>query len=1125
MAFTHLHVASCLSSHHGTAWPEQLIAAQAADGATAAALTDRDGLYGAVRHIRTCLDCGIDPIVGVDLLCEGFPVTVLAHGHDHGLGWASLCRLISAAWRPRPGAPKISGSANRDAGVTRVELRAMLCGEAGPVATVLLGPASDVGLAVLQNDRAWATAKLRDWNRLLPGGVAVEVVCHYTRPDKAFSLPQAAAMLALARAAGTPAVLTNAVRYLEPGQAVAGDVLDSAAQLLPVDRIAHTNAQAWLKPSRSMQAIAADVAGAAGLPTKAAIRLLDDTSALAGRCVLDPVTDVGWRQPKVPSLTALHLEGDPQAILTQMCRAGLVHRYPSPPPGERRTLLGRLDDELGVIARFGFATYFLTIADIVTMIRAMDVRVQARGSGAGSLVNYVLGISSVDPLEHDLLFERFLGVQRSTLPDIDLDVESARRHDICRAIVDRYGSPSVTLMATQNQYRARGAVRDAGLALGMDDADIDHIAKALWRLDAGSLMDALDTRPEMADVALAAKTDPRIGQLFNLAGLIDRLPRHVSMHPCGVIVSDMSLWDRTPTQPSGLGLAMSQYDKDDIDDMGLLKLDVLGVRMQSAIAHALGEIRRTTGEVVDIDAIPPDDPATFQMICTTNTLGVFQIESPGQRELVGKMQPRSMTDIIADISLFRPGPMKSDMITPYLESRHGFASTMLHPRFRSFLADAHGVVIYHEHVLRIIHDCTGVSLAEADEIRRHLGDDAEAIEARFRAAAGKRLDDQGRRIFTPRQIDDIWATLASFGSFGFCKAHACAFAVTTYQSAWLKTHHQAAFLAGLLEHDPGMYPRRLLIAEARRLGVPILGVDVNSSTDHYHLDDGGVRVPFTQISGIAKAEVKRLIAGQPYDTIADVIQRARPSRPTVIKLATVGAFDSLANGRSRGDIIAHARRLTAAHRHPAEGRTSPPGQDPLVILPEAGSHVETIPPSGAELSTADVVTAELGILHADITAHVLDPWRPFLQELGVTPADQLLAQRNQAEVLVAGVRVASGTPPTKTGQRVAFVSLDDGTGVADVAFFDDAQHATGPGLFRAHLMLVKGVTRRTGPRGISITATQAWDLDDIAMTNCAERVGRLGRPKANMAGLAGAAVSFTAADGVSVGRPSCPNRQ
>ena len=1078
--FTHLHVASCLSSHYGTAWPEALVGAQA-DATDAAALTDRDGLYGAVRHIRACLASGIDPIVGVDLLVSpaepvhpvspAEPVTVLAGGHDGGAGWASLCRLISSAWQVGGRKPP-SGSANRAAACTPASLRAMLLGDDGPCGAVLLGASSNVGQAVLQGDAARASQLLRDWRRLLPGGVYVEIVCHYTRPGLPGSLPQAAAMLALARQTGTPAVLTNAVRYLSPGDAVAGDVLDAAAQLLPLGGFpAQPNAQAWLKPPAAMEAIAAAVADAAGT---SAAELLDATQQLADRCRLDPVADVGWRHPKVPSLEALGLSGDPQQMLTAMCRAGLVNRYPHPSPALKTKLLDRLDDELKTIAGFGFATYFLTVANISDMIKAMGVRAQARGSGAGSLVNYTLGISSVDPVEHDLLFERFLGNQRETLPDIDIDVESARRHDICRAVVERFHPDCVTLMATQNQYRARGAIRDAGLALGMDEQDIDQIAKAIWRLDATELIPALETRPELAPLNAQAGRDPAVARLLAIAGLIDRLPRHVSMHPCGVIVSDQQLLSITPTQPSGLGLAMSQYDKDDIDDMGLLKLDVLGVRMQSAMAHALAEIQRTTGESIDLGAIPHDDPATFELIKSTHTLGVFQIESPGQRELVGKMQPDCMTDLVADISLFRPGPMKGNMITPYVEAKLDInPAPVLHPRFRQVLADAHGVVIYHEHVLRIFSDCMGISLAAADELRRHLGTDAAAIEADFRSAAAKRRDDSGRPLFTPRQIDTIWATLESFGSFGFCKAHAAAFATTTYQSAWLKAHHTAPFIAGLLEHDPGMYPRRLIITEARRLGIPVLGVDANRSSGHYHVEMAGgtqaIRLPFSQVSGISAPQVASLVAGQPYDSIADVVRRARAPRPILMKLATVGAFDSLATG-TRGDIIAHTRMLTAVKR-------ALPAPDQGVLPIESGEHIAG---GAAELDQQARVAAELEILHADVTAHVLTPWREYFEAVGVTPVDQLLAQRNNSPVLVAGVRVASGSPPTKSGSRVVFISLDDGTGVADVAFFDDAQKHAGPSLFQATLMLVQGHTRRTGLKGVSVTADGAWDLAQLA---------------------------------------------
>ncbi|MDR1807817.1 MAG: DNA polymerase III subunit alpha [Propionibacteriaceae bacterium] len=1115
MGFTHLHVASACSAHHGTAWPDELVQAAAATGAGTAALTDRDGLYGAARHIAACLAAGLTPIVGVDLhvgppdrLSE---VTVLAHGHDQGAGWSSLARLISAAHTPPRGAkrPLPHGSAHRAAVLAKDRPAAFLRADGRPTATVLLGPGSDVGQAVLAGERANARELLLDWRARLPGGVAVELVCHHTRPGTARSLGHAAALLELARATDTPAILTNAVRYLTPDDAVTGDVLDAAALLLPLGAFEpQPNAQAWLKPPDQMEAIARDIAEYAGVGRQGAFDVLAATERLAARCRLDPVSDVGWMKPKTPELAALGLTGDPRDLLRRRCADALPERYPHADRALRDRLCDRLGFELDTIAGFGFETYFLTVADVADLIRRLGVRVQARGSGASSLVNYLLRISSVDPLEHDLVFERFLGNKRSTLPDIDLDVESARRHDIYRAIFARYGHHRVTLLSMQNRYRARGATRDVGLALGLDDAQIDQIATQIWNHRGRTLRQELD-QPELRGVKTLAQANARIDLLVDLAERLDRLPRHISMHPCGVILGPADLLSVTPVQPSGLGLPMSQFDKDDVDGMGLLKLDVLGVRMQSAMAYALGEIIRVHGPraavagglppdapyvspagCVDLEGLPHDDEPTFEAIRSTHTLGMFQIESPGQRELIGKMQPDQYADLIADISLFRPGPMKGNMVTPFLESKHGFIPPLvLHPRFSQFLADSYGVVIYHEHVLRILHDCMGVTLAEADELRRAMGSEMGHVERLFRQQTALRRDEAGRRLFSDQDINRIWATLAGFGSFGFCKAHGAAFACTTYQSAWLKTHYPAEFLAGLFEHDPGMYPRRLLVAEARRLGIAILPLDVNASTDHYRVErpgDGpGIRLSLRDVHGITGAETARILAGQPYESIPDFLARANPSRRLAGRLAAVGALDSLGD-LTRGQVIATVRHLTAQPK-----RLRPPAHQALLVTEDPGldAALQPAPPAQPALFEVDDpwaadgeptpqqrIAAELAILSTEISDHVIECYRPLLTELGVTPADQLLGLRNNSEVFVAGIRVATQTPPMRSGQRVVFISLDDGSGCADCTFFPDSQEKVGPLLFGTRLMVVQGRTRRTGERGVSIQADQAWDL-------------------------------------------------
>ena len=506
----------------------------------------------------------------------------------------------------------------------------------------------------------------------------------------------------------------------------------------------------------------------------------------------------------------------PTSRSRQRCEGGIGARYGSAP---KQVIWKRLDDELEMIRGLGYASYFLTVGDVTDLIKEMGVRCAARGSGAGSLVNYLLGVSGVDPIRHGLLMERFLSPLREALPDIDIDVESARRLEVYEAILDRYGGERCVCVSMMDTYRVRHAVRDVGGALGMPPGEIDAIAKAFPHIRARDARVALRELPELRAGGL---TDERLDLMFQLVERLDGLPRHVAMHPCGVLLSDATLLDRTPVEASFAGFPMSQFDKDDVEDLGLLKLDVLGIRMQSAMAHAVAEIRRIDGVEVDLDdeeQVPFDDEPTYRMISSGRTLGVFQIESPGQRELIAKSGIETFGDIITDISLFRPGPVKSDMITPYLEAKQGWKMPLyLHDDLRPILGQTKGVVVFHEQLIEMIAQLTGVSNAEADEVRRALGDTEGMAEMRLwfppRALA---------RGYPLPLVERLWKVIEAFASFGFCKAHAAAFALPTYQSAWLKTHWPAHFLAGVLTHDPGMYPKRLILEDARQHGIAVLG--------------------------------------------------------------------------------------------------------------------------------------------------------------------------------------------------------------------------------------------------------------------------------------------------------------
>ena len=676
--------------------------------------------------------------------------------------------------------------------------------------------------------------------------------------------------------------------------------------------------------------------------------------------------------------------------------------------------------------------------------------------------------------------ERFCSPLRRALPDIDIDVESARRLEIYDATFARYGAADFAApgaisrcatVAMVETYRARHAIRDAGAALGLPAAEIDLLAKSMPHVRAANIEAALASLPELK--SLNTNT-PLMAMTIAMASRLDGLPRHLAMHPCAIALSDATLLDRTPLQINAGGYPMLEFDKDDVEDIGLLKLDVLGVRMQSAIAHAVEEIRRTADPDFDIDAVPLDDPDTYKLIQSTQTLGLFQIESPGQRELVGKLQPRTFSDLIIDISLFRPGPVKSDMIRPFLEARGGFtAPQLIHPTLAPILAQTEGVVVFHEQVISIISVMTGISLAAADEKRRTLGSkegQQKVCDWFFPAAT-----ENGYELAT---ITTIWDVLRAFASFGFCKAHAAAFALPTYQSAWLKTHYPAAFISGVLTHDPGMYPKRLMIDEARQMGVPLAPLDINYSRSDYRVEDAGdkaaIRIALSAVSGASEKEIATIEAGQPYIDLADFYRRSGASAPTIETLILTGAFDAVHINDS--DEITHRDLLL----HLADlQKTSAPS------LSSAQMSLGLAPPlleaSGLPAMTTDEkMHNELSRLGMDLSEHILSPYAQFLNAIGATRSCDLLGLRSNSEVLVAGVKVALQSPPVRSGKRVLFLSLDDGYGCSDATFFPDVlQSRSGQyaqTLYATSLFLVRGTTRRTGERGISLRATGVWDL-------------------------------------------------
>jgi error-prone DNA polymerase len=620
-------------------------------------------------------------------------------------------------------------------------------------------------------------------------------------------------------------------------------------------------------------------------------------------------------------------------------------------------------------------------------------------------------------------------------------------------------------------YRARSAVREVGKALGLPDVEVGVVAKAFPHISARHLRDGLEQLPELQGLNLPMR---QLDLLFRVAERLDGFPRHIALHPCGIVLASHDLVERVPLERSANGHRMIQADKDDVELLGYLKLDILGVRMLSSMRHAIDEIARTTGEKIDLDRIPLDDEATFELIRASDTLGCFQIESPGQRELLQRLQPTRFEDLIVDISLFRPGPVKSDMIRPYIQRRGGLEAPMYaHPALRPALQETFGVIVYHEQVIRTLATMADYTLTHADHVRRHLDDEA--------MLPGLRADFLERAVargVDPADAEQTWDDVAQFASFGFCKAHAAAFAVPTYRSSWLKTHHRAQFLSGILTHDPGMYPRRLLLDDARRAGVPILPLDIHRSEPEYVTEETpggvlGIRIGLQDVRGISAADIRSILtarAERAFHDVGDFLRRTTVSRPVAEALAHAGAFDALPGGR-RGHLY-EAITVEA----PREGEQ--------LTLADAAPPRHTFP----GYSEAEVVRAELDVFGMDATRHLVSFYEPLLRDLGVTRARELRRTRQGEWVMVAGVKIASQTPAVRSGQRIIFVSLDDATGPIEVTVFPSVQHKTARTVFHAYAMAVWGQLRRSGREGLSVIAEDVWDL--LALQQ-ARRDGRL----------------------------------
>lgn len=1064
--FTHLHVHSHFSFMDGAASLDSLIERAVSLGMPALALTDHQGLYGGVRFYQKARAAGVVPILGAEVVVEAAGIEGIEGDHPPderippgplvGLGRAAgagfhltllvkdirgyrgLCRLLARTHVRSGEGPSV---------VTLRDLERCSEGLIG-----LSGcPAGETGAAVLAGLGWRAERALARLARCFPPGDFYVELMHLLHPD---SPRYVSSLVALAERLSLPVVATNNVHYVTREGFRLHDVLASAgARTTLPGPYGRQNAELYLKSSGEMRRLFADIPGAC-----------DATLEIASRCSLD--LDLGafhFPAADVPAGETAY------SMLSKVAWRGLEHRYrPVTPEAVRR-----LQHELSVICDLGFSEYFLIVKDIVDFARREGIRYSGRGSAGDSIVTYALGITDADPVAYDLLFERFLNPERRQMPDIDIDFDSRRRDEVIAYIYERFGREHVAMVATVSTMTARSAVRVAARALGRPADEVNALSRYLPWVSAHRLPEVLETYPECRGHPLSS---PGNALVLELATELDRTPMHLGTHLGGFVITREPIDTWTPLQWAAKGVVVSQYDKDDIEALGLVKMDILGLRTHSAISDTVRMARERVGEdaVPEPFDLPKDDPRVYQAIAAADTVGMFQLESSGQRNLAMRLKERDFSDIIAAISLFRPGPLEAEMIVPYIRRRHGIEPvTVPHPAMETVLRDTYGVIVYQEQVLRVAEAVAGFTLAEADSLRRAMtkGRSREAMEA-----IRVHFVDRACGLGVEREVaGEVFRQLEGFAAYGFCKAHAACFAVVSYATAWLKTYFPAEFAAAVLNNEPmGFYSPRAVLDDVRHHGIAVLPPHINASSASFTVeqDGGAVRVGlgglFAMTSRLLGAlEAERSV--RPFDDLADFLRRTRAEEPAAESLIRVGALDGLGvtdAGRppTRDEMLALLPELKAVI-----ARRGVAGDDTLLIAPaRARERVATGHVSGWTVPMR--VSAELELLGLAITAHPLSLARADLERRQVTWARDLSACEDHSRVRVCGVRERAQTPRTRSGRRTCFLTLEDPTGLIDVVVFEDALARFGDVIVRHRAYLVEGVLQNNAERGVALIA-------------------------------------------------------
>ena len=1054
MPYVELHCHSCFSFLDGASHPVELAAAAAEQGHEALALTDHDGLYGSMELAQAAKPLGLRAIVGSELtLGDGSHLTLLC---EDRAGYRNLCRLLTAAHsgtRPTPGREPLAPS------VSLAELER----HAGGL-VCLTGCAREGAVAgrVEHERHAEAAAIGRRLRAIFgPERLRVELQRPFARNDRRRNR----LLAQLAERLGVACVATGNVHAHHRSRALLQDAFVAVRGRTTLDES---------EPARR-----GNRSHVLASPSAMAERFRDhpeavhESARLADRLRFDLTRDLGYRYPG---------SDDPSADrrLAEICRARLDERYVGHPHHDEAA--GRLEQELAVIRGLRLSGFFLLHRDLLELAREVAVEVRGpssarsllppgrgRGSSVSSIVCYLTGLSHVDPIESGLNLGRFLNDEITALPDIDLDFPRDIREQLIPRVHDRYGHDRSALVAAFSTYRVRSAVRDFGKALGLPGVDVERVARAADPFG-GERIEAV------LGEALGERTaaGARWGALAHLIREAAYLPRHLSQHPGGMVISTEDLIDVCPVQPAAMaGRQMVQWDKESCADAGFLKIDVLGLGMLSAVERCVEEIARVRGERIDLSRIPLDDAEVYRTIQAAETTGVFQIESRAQMQMLPRTLPATLEDLTVQVALVRPGPIQGGAVHPYIERRKALRADPLyvvpyeHPSLEPVLRDTLGTIVFQDQVIEVAMAFAGFSAGEAEGLRRAMS--KKRSDAAMRAHEQRFIDGAIARGAAPEVAARVYAQIVGFSGFGFPKAHSAAFGLLAYQSTWLRVHYGPEFLCSLLNEQPmGFYPPDALAHEAQRRGIVVLGPCVLASGVECKVEPGGaVRVGLGYVGGVRAEDAAELVAererGGAFRSVENLAARCGARSDGLGLLAFAGACDALAGGRRRALWL-----LGVA----APGvRTARGTQLALPLEGEA--------PALPEMTAWQRLLADYGSTRITLGDHPLELLRPGLGE-DVLSSRELERAPHGARVRVAGLVIARQRPATAKG--VTFMLLEDEHGVINLV--------VPPPVHDSHRLAVRAepfvaaegtLERREGVTNVVVRAVHRLERDDLPL--------------------------------------------